>query len=129
MKTLSRLILLALTLTSPLSFAADTAPAPAAAVEVPKAPAFKAHVLNRTEIDALLATPEKVLLIDVRRPDEVTTIGGFPVYLSIQIKDLEKSLAYIPKDRTLVLVSNHAGRAGKKFNRVIHRSGCGIAEI
>ncbi len=53
------------------------------------------------------------MLIDVRRPDEVTSIGGFPVYLSIQLKDLEKSVAWIPKDRTVVLVSNHAGRAGK----------------
>jgi len=33
------------------------------------------------------------------------------VYLSIQLKDLGNSLAWIPKDRTVVLVSNHAGRA------------------
>src|SRR3954469_10484180 len=78
-----------------------------------KAPAFKAHVLSRTELDALLAKPEKVLLIDVRRPDELTAIGGFPVYLSIQLADLEKSLSFIPKDRTLVTVSNHAGRGGR----------------
>jgi rhodanese-related sulfurtransferase len=111
MKKLSNLILLSLTLSSPLIHAADGA-TPAVA-QAPKVPAFKAHVLNRAELDALLATPEKVLLIDVRRPDEVTAIGGFPVYLSIQNKDLEKSLAFIPKDRTIVLVSNHAGRAGK----------------
>jgi rhodanese-related sulfurtransferase len=61
----------------------------------------------------LLQQPSKVLLIDVRRPDEVSAIGGFPVYLSIQLNDLEKSLAWIPKNRTLVTVSNHAGRAGK----------------
>ena len=53
------------------------------------------------------------MLIDVRRPDEVTAIGGFPVYLSIQLKDLASSTAWIPKDRTVVLVSNHAGRASK----------------
>lgn len=77
------------------------------------APAFKAHVLKRAELDALLAKPDKVLLIDVRRPDELASIGGFPVYLSIQLADLEKSLAWIPKDRTLVTVSNHAGRGGR----------------
>jgi rhodanese-related sulfurtransferase len=49
----------------------------------------------------------------VRRPDEVSAIGGFPVYLSIQLKDLENSTAWIPKERTVVLVSNHAGRAAK----------------
>jgi rhodanese-related sulfurtransferase len=78
-----------------------------------KAPAFKAHVLSRTEFDALLARPEKLVLIDVRRPDELTTKGGFPVYLSIQLKDLDSNLAWIPKNRTIVTVSNHAARAGK----------------
>ena len=43
----------------------------------------------------------------------MTSIGSFPVYLSIQLADLEKSLAWIPKDRKIVTVSNHAGRAGR----------------
>jgi rhodanese-related sulfurtransferase len=77
------------------------------------APASKAHVLSNTELDALLAQPAKILLIDVRRPDEVSSVGGFPVYLSIQLGDLEKDLGWIPKDRTLITVSNHAGRAKK----------------
>ena len=104
-----KLAALAFALSAPLVYAADASPT----VVAVKAPASKAHILNRTEIDALLATPEKVIFIDVRRPDEVTTIGGFPVYLSIQAKDLEKNLAFIPRDRAVVLVSNHAGRAGK----------------
>jgi rhodanese-related sulfurtransferase len=61
----------------------------------------------------LLAKPDKVVLIDVRRPDEVAANGGFPVYLSIQLSELEKNLAWIPKDRTIVTVSNHAGRGGR----------------
>lgn len=90
------------------SAAAPPATAPAAA------PAYKAKSpkLNRAQLDDLLAKPDEVLLIDVRRPDELTNNGGFPVYLSIQAKDLEKSLAFIPKDRILITVSNHAGRAG-----------------
>ena len=79
----------------------------------PKPAASSAHVLSVPELDALLAKPDRVLLIDVRRPDEVSTIGGFPVYLSVQASDLEKSLAWIPKDRTIITVSNHAGRAAK----------------
>jgi hypothetical protein len=62
-----------------------------------KAPPSQAHVLTRSELDALLAKPEKLTIIDVRRPDELTAIGGFPVYLSIQLADLEKSLAWIKK--------------------------------
>jgi len=73
----------------------------------------KAKVLNRAELDDLLTHPDRVLLLDLRRPDEVSTIGGFPVYLSIQIGELEKHLSEIPKDRVIVTVSNHAGRAGR----------------
>jgi rhodanese-related sulfurtransferase len=73
---------------------------------------YKTTRLDRPRFDALLAKPAKLLVIDVRRPDEITSIGGFPVYLSIQAGDVEKSLAYIPHDRTIVTVSIHAHRAG-----------------
>jgi rhodanese-related sulfurtransferase len=117
MKTLKVAILLASTLVTAAPFACS-ADAPAAA-KAPTAahavapPASKAHILSREELDKLLAQPSKTLVIDVRRPDEISSIGGLPVYLSIQAQDLEASTAWIPKDRTLVLVSNHAGRAGK----------------
>jgi rhodanese-related sulfurtransferase len=78
-----------------------------------KAPASTAKVLTNAEFDNLLASPDKVLLIDVRRPDEISTNGGFPVYLSIQAGDLEKHLAEIPRDRLIVTVSNHAARGGR----------------
>jgi rhodanese-related sulfurtransferase len=100
----------AIPLASPFVFAQDAAVPKTAEA---KAPAFKAHVLTRSELEGLLAKPDRVLIIDVRRPDELASIGGFPVYLSVQAAELEKSLAWIPKDRTLVTVSNHAGRGGK----------------
>ena len=53
----------------------------------------RAKKLTDAEFDAYLAHPEKILVVDVRRPDEVSTIGGFPVYLSIQLKDLKNHLA------------------------------------
>jgi len=71
-------------------------------------PAYKAKKLTRAEFDALLAHPEQILLIDVRRPDEISSIGGFPVYLSIQIGDLKNHLNAIP----IVTISNDAARAG-----------------
>jgi len=73
----------------------------------------KSKKLTRAEFDQLLAKPGQVLVIDVRRPDELTANGGFPVFLSIQANDLEKYLAFIPKDRTLITVSNHASRGLK----------------
>ncbi len=73
---------------------------------------YKTPRLNRSELDALFAKPESLLVLDLRRPDELTSVGGFPAYLSIQVSDLEKNLAYLPKDRTIVVVSNRAHRAG-----------------
>ncbi len=96
-----------------LAVAASFAQSDAPAAAPQKAPASKAKVLTRAELDELLAKPDKVLLIDVRRPDEISSNGGFPVYLSIQIGDLEKYLDSIPKDRIIVTVSNHAARGGK----------------
>jgi rhodanese-related sulfurtransferase len=86
----------------------------------------QAKVLTRAEIDDLLSKPDQVLILDVRRPDEVKDIGGFPVYLSIQIGDLEKSLAFIPKDRTIIALSNHAARGGRAAD-ILTKAGFKVA--
>jgi len=91
---------------------AVTAPNASAPEAAAQGPAFKAKKLTRAELDAYLAHPDQVLLIDVRRPDEIAAIGGFHVYLSIQVKDLKDHLDAIPRDRTIITVSNHAARAG-----------------
>jgi len=82
------------------------------AQQAPQAWTYKTKQLERAEVDALLAAPEKLVVLDVRRPDEVTAKGSFPVFLNIQAKDVENRLAYIPKDRVILTVSNHAHRAG-----------------
>ena len=93
---------------------AQNAPAPAAAAPAAQAQPYNHKVpqLHRAEIDALLADPSKVLFIDLRRPDEISAIGTFPVYLNVKVADVAKELAAIPKERAIVTVSNHAGRAG-----------------
>jgi rhodanese-related sulfurtransferase len=68
--------------------------------------------LTRAEVDALLAHPESLTVLDVRRPDELIAKGSFPAFLNIQAADVEKQLAYIPRDRVILTVSNHAHRAG-----------------
>jgi rhodanese-related sulfurtransferase len=89
---------------------AQTAAAPAAAATEWK---YKTQRLKAAEVDALLAQPEKLLVLDLRRPDELIKYGSFPVYLNIQNSELEKQLAYLPKDRVILTVSNHAQRAGR----------------
>ena len=88
--------------------------------------ASTAKVLKRADIDALLAQPANVLVIDVRRPDEIGSIGGFPVYLNVQAGDLEKRLQLIPKDRVIITVSNHASRA-KRAADLLQKNGFNVA--
>jgi len=104
---LKRLLILAAASSAMTAFAAEPAAVPA-----PKQKNLS-HELTRAEFEQLLAKPNELLIIDLRRPDELTRIGGFPVYLSIQAKDLEQQLEWIPKGRTIVTVSNHAARSGR----------------
>ncbi|HXR44479.1 MAG TPA: hypothetical protein VN759_06710 [Pseudolysinimonas sp.] len=101
-------------------------PAPAQSNRTAGAPAFAARKLTRADFDALRANPSGLLVLDVRRPDELTSIGGFPAYLSIQAAELEKSLAWIPKDRVIVTVSNHAARAGRAAD-LLTKNGFNVA--
>jgi rhodanese-related sulfurtransferase len=73
---------------------------------------YKTKRLSKSEVDGLLAKSDSVIFIDLRQPAEFIQFGSFPVFLSIQNADLEKQLAWIPRDRTIVTVSNHSQRAG-----------------
>lgn len=102
-----------------LLFSANTAlaqQAPAPAAQAAKPISAK---LNRQQVDGLLAYADQVLIIDVRRPDEISSIGGFPAYLSVQAKDIDSGAVFIPRDRTLITVSNHAGRALKAADALL----------
>jgi rhodanese-related sulfurtransferase len=112
-KTTKLTMLLLLIFAVPVAFGAGDEKA-----KKPEAPAAeqykpKSAQVKRADLDALLLKPEQLLIIDLRRPDEVSATGGFPAYLSIQADQLEHSFAFIPKDRILVTVSNHSGRSGK----------------
>ncbi|MBO9622946.1 MAG: SMP-30/gluconolactonase/LRE family protein [Sphingomonas sp.] len=95
--------------------------APAAAPAQAREPA-----LTREQVDALLATPDKVTFIDVRRADEIAASGSVPVYLNIQISELDRFLNYIPRDRQIVTISNHAGRAGRAVE-LLRKQGFNVA--
>ncbi len=68
-------------------------------------------VLDKAQVDALLAKPGDVLFLDVRRADEISAIGSVPAFLNIQASELERFLPAIPRERRIVTISNHAGRA------------------
>jgi rhodanese-related sulfurtransferase len=120
MKKMAVLLLLALAGSVALAQGAGDGPKATAASES-AARASKVPVLTREQADKLLAQPRKVLVIDLRRPDEISSIGGLPVYLSIQPKDLESSLAWIPRDRSIITVSNHTTRSGKAADLLLSK--------
>jgi len=92
------------------AFSASFAFAQADAAKKP-AVKYKTPELTVAQVDQWLAKADQVLVIDIRRPDELISFGSFPVFLSVQFADLEKLVAYIPKDRSIITVSNHANRA------------------
>ncbi len=106
---------------STASLAQQAAPATPAQPYVAPPWIYKTKQLNRAEIDALLARPGQVLVLDVRRPDELITKGSFPAFLSIQAADVDKYLDYIPRDRSIITVSNHAHRAGAVGDKLTAR--------
>lgn len=100
--------------------AATAASAPAAtSVPAAAAPVYISAKLNRQQLDGLLTYADQVLILDVRRPEEITRIGGFGAYLNIQASELEANTAFIPRDRTLITVSNHASRALKAADALL----------
>lgn len=118
-KTLSALALgitaaTTLALLPAIGLAQEAVQAPAAAASAYVAPpwAYKTKQLDRNQVHALLGNPKKLLVIDLRRPDELVKYGSFAVYLNVQSGDLADVLDYIPKDRTILTVSNRAHRAG-----------------
>lgn len=111
----------ALAVGSTASLAQQAAPAAPAQPYVAPPWIYKTKQLNRAEIDALLARPGQVLVLDVRRPDELITKGSFPAFLSIQAADVDKYLDYIPRDRSIITVSNHAHRAGAVGDKLTAR--------
>ena len=96
------------------------------AVLAPAQQKTNAKVLTRAEMEALLAKPGDILLIDVRQPDEISKNGGFPVYLNIQMNALQTSLSWIPRDRRIIAVSNHAHR-GAEAADILTRAGFKVA--
>lgn len=120
MKALPSLLAIALAFGSTLALAQQTAASPASA-PAPQPWTHKTKNLNRAEVDALFGNPKKLLVIDVRRPDELTKYGTFPVVLNLQLKDLPEVLDYIPRDRTILTVSNRAHRAGDAGDLLISK--------
>lgn len=125
MKTLMRSVALMALLTG--GQAVQLQAAEAESNKVPAKPV--APKLERHQLDEWLAKPGKVVIVDLRRPDEHQTKGALPVFLSIQSAELEKYLEYIPRDRAVITVSNHASRADKAAALLLRRGFNVVGEV
>jgi gluconolactonase len=102
--------------------------APAAGQAAPAATQADAPSLSREQVDQLLTAPDRVTFIDVRRADEIAATGSVPAYLNIPASEIDRFLAYIPRDRQVVTISNRAGRA-KRTAAILAAQGYQVAGV
>jgi hypothetical protein len=89
-------------------------------------PGTQAKVLTLAEFSRLSATADHMLIIDVLTSEQVQQTGRFPVYLGIEPIALASSLAWLPRDRTIVTVSSDGVRNIQAADLLI-RSGFNVA--
>jgi rhodanese-related sulfurtransferase len=58
--------------------------------------------------------PDSIMLIDVRDADEYA-MGHFKTAVNIPVNDLEKKVATLPADKTIVFVCSTGARSGESF--------------
>ena len=57
--------------------------------------------INAQDIDSVLAAGD-ALLLDVREPKEVESLGGYEGAINIPMTQLEKRLGELPRDKTIL---------------------------
>ena len=71
----------------------------------------------------LLALQPDQLLLDVRNPNELQTVGAFPNAINIPVDELRARMAELPKDKE-ILVACQVGLRGHVAYRML--SNCGF---
>lgn len=94
--------------------APDTASAGAAAT--PVLPDASAGIIPIDEFQTLLAgTPEDVLLVDVRDPEEFEA-GHIPGSVNMPVGDLEDLVFDLPTDKRVIYLCTSGGRSGEAYD-------------
>jgi len=65
-------------------------------------------------INIIETAPERILLIDVRDPDEYAA-GHLKTAINIPLDELEEKIATLPPDKTIVFVCTSGARAGESY--------------
>lgn len=72
--------------------------------------------LASEEVVKLLDTPQDVLFIDVREPNEIAVTGTLKGALTIPVGQLADRLKEVPKDKPVVAFCRRGGRATRAAN-------------
>lgn len=62
----------------------------------------------------LAENPQSILLIDVRSPKEYEA-GHFKTAVNMTVNDLQKKMATLPSDKTIVFVCNTGAQSGESY--------------
>lgn len=85
----------------------------AASMAVAQPPSGDTKKLTPEQVKEMLASKQRVFLLDVREPKELEELGAIDGYVNIPLGQLESRLAEVPKDRTVITVCRVGGRAGR----------------
>ena len=79
--------------------------------------------LTAAELLQKIHSGEKLYLIDVRQPEELTgPLGALPGVVNIPLPDLERRSAEIPKNRALILICRSGHRSSQAAS-ILKRQG------
>ena len=89
--------------------------------------------LTPEELAQALEKKDKVFLLDVREPNELTESGAIDGYVNIPLGQLESRLKEVPKDKLIItycMRGNRAGRAAEILEKAGYEvyGSCGITQ-
>jgi rhodanese-related sulfurtransferase len=68
----------------------------------PAKPADVKKITDAEELQQFIREQANVFFLDVREPKEIAELGSLKGYVNIPIGELEKRMAEVPKDKTII---------------------------
>jgi rhodanese-related sulfurtransferase len=65
-------------------------------------PADVKKITDAEELQQFIREQSNVFFLDVREPKEIAELGSLKGYVNIPIGELEKRMAEVPKDKTII---------------------------
>ncbi len=80
--------------------------------------------INAGELNRMIESTDKLLLLDVREPFELTAFGKIPNVVNIPLGELKRRITELPEDKDTPIVSIcQSGNRSKSAAAILHQSG------